>query len=170
LINNAAVVWPLGASAGVDANEWAKALETNVTAVARLTFALLPSMLARGWGRVVNVSSGVAARPGSMIGANAYATGKSALEAHTVNLAAELEGSGVTVNVFRPGMVDTAMQRWIRERDPSEIGVALHERFTRAHADGALIDPERSAESLLTLLPGEETGQVWDVAMTSGRA
>jgi len=38
-----------------------------------------------------------------------------ALEAHTVNLAAELRGTGVTVNAYRPGGVDTAMQAWIRQ-------------------------------------------------------
>ena len=53
-----------------------------------------------------------------MLRANAYATSKAALEAHAVNLAAELAGSGVTVNVFRPGGVDTAMQAWIRDQDP----------------------------------------------------
>jgi NAD(P)-dependent dehydrogenase (short-subunit alcohol dehydrogenase family) len=64
-----------------------------------------------------------------MIGGNAYVTAKAGLEAHTVNLAAELADTGVTVNVFRPGMVDTAMQEWIRGQDPAEIGEALHERF-----------------------------------------
>ena len=60
-------------------------------------------MLARGFGRIVNVSSGIAARPEAMIGGNAYAASKAALEAHTLNLAAEMAGSGVTVNVYRPG-------------------------------------------------------------------
>jgi NAD(P)-dependent dehydrogenase (short-subunit alcohol dehydrogenase family) len=37
-----------------------------------------------------------------------------------VNLAAELSGTGVTVNAYRPGGVDTAMQAWIRGQDPSD--------------------------------------------------
>jgi NAD(P)-dependent dehydrogenase (short-subunit alcohol dehydrogenase family) len=84
-------------------------------------------MLGQEWGRVVNVSSGIAAHPESMIGANAYAAGKAALEAHTVNLATELAGTGVTVNAFRPGPVDTAMQAWIRSQDRARIGAALHD-------------------------------------------
>lgn len=131
VVNNAAVVWPLGPSVNVDPGQWAAALRLNVTAVATLTFALLPGMLERKWGRVVNVSSGIAAHPGSMLGMNAYATSKAALEAHTLNLAAELAGSGVTVNAFRPGAVDTAMQTWIRGRNPDEIGPDLHDRFQR---------------------------------------
>lgn len=163
LINNAAAVSPLGPSVTIDPADWAASISLNVVAVASLTFALLPAMLDRQWGRVVNVSSGVVARPASMIGGNAYVTGKAALEAHTVNLAAELTGSGVTVNVFRPGSVDTAMQAWIRGQDPDRIGTSLHQRFSRSYDEGTLITPERSARSLLDRLPGEATGQIWDV-------
>jgi NAD(P)-dependent dehydrogenase (short-subunit alcohol dehydrogenase family) len=70
-------------------------------------------MLDGGWGRIVNVSSGIAARPSVMVGANAYATSKAALRAHPLNLAAGLHDSRVTVNGYRPGDVDTAMQAWI---------------------------------------------------------
>jgi hypothetical protein len=58
------------------------------------------------------------------------------LEAPTVNLAAELNGTGVTVNVYRPGGVDTAMQAWIREQDPDRIGTAMHARFNQSFTDG----------------------------------
>jgi NAD(P)-dependent dehydrogenase (short-subunit alcohol dehydrogenase family) len=163
LVNNAATVSPLGPSATVDPTAWAAAIDLNVVAVASLTFALLPAMLERKWGRVVNVSSGVVARPASMIGGNAYVTGKAALEAHTVNLAAELADSGVTVNVYRPGSVDTAMQAWIRDQDPDRIGAGLHQRFTRSYDEGTLTTPERSAKSLLDRLPSEATGQIWDI-------
>jgi len=163
LVNNAAVVWPLGPSIGLDPAVWAEALTINVTAVAALTFAILPDQLRRGWGRIVNVSSGVVARPQSMVGGNAYVTAKAALEAHTINLAAEVAGTGVTANVFRPGSVDTAMQAWIRDQDAAAIGPALHDRFARSYAEGTLITPERSAGSLLSRLIGEENGQIWDV-------
>ena len=83
---------------------------------------------------------------------------------HTINLAAEVAGTGVTVNVFRPGAVDTAMQAWIRDQRPEAIGPALHERFTRSYADGALITSERSARSLVGRLAGDDSGQIWDVA------
>ena len=164
LINNAAVVWPLGPSVRIDHREWATAIQINLVAVAALSFALLPAMLDRGWGRIVNVSSGIVSHPEAMIGGNAYAAGKAALEAHTINLAAELAGSGVTVNAFRPGSVDTAMQGWIRSQDPAAIGVALHERFTRSDAEGTLITPQRSARSLVARLDSDVSGEIWDVS------
>jgi NAD(P)-dependent dehydrogenase (short-subunit alcohol dehydrogenase family) len=164
LINNAATVEPLGATAAIPAAELRRALEVNVVAPAALTAAVLPGMLDAGWGRIVNVSSMIVARPDFMIRGNAYAATKAALEAHTVNLAAELAGSGVTVNAYRPGGVDTAMQAWIRQQDPGRVGTALHERFNRSYADGALITPERSAAALISYLSGDDTGAIWDVS------
>ena len=163
LVNNAATVEPLGPTAGIAAADLRLAYEINVVAPAALTAAVLPGMLKAGWGRVVNISSAIVANPAGMIRGNAYAATKSALEAHTVNLAAELRGTGVTVNAYRPGGVDTAMQAWIREQDPERIGTGLHERFNKSFAEGALITPEHSASVLLALLPREDTGTIWDV-------
>jgi NAD(P)-dependent dehydrogenase (short-subunit alcohol dehydrogenase family) len=95
--------------------------------------------------------------------------GKTALitgmEAHTVNLAAELRGTGVTVNAYRPGGVDTAMQAWIRQQDPRRIGrTAAYERFNQNFADGTPITPGRSAAALIAHLGGDETGAIWDIS------
>jgi NAD(P)-dependent dehydrogenase (short-subunit alcohol dehydrogenase family) len=164
LVNNAATVEPLGPTIGIAAADLRLAFEVNVVAPAVLTAAVLPGMLAAGWGRVVNISSGIAAYPAGMVRGNAYAATKAALEAHTVNLAAELAGTGVTVNAYRPGGVDTAMQAWIRSQDPERIGTGLHERFNKNFAEGTLITPGHSAAVLLAHLAGNDTGAVWDVS------
>jgi NAD(P)-dependent dehydrogenase (short-subunit alcohol dehydrogenase family) len=164
LVNNAATVEPLGPTIGIAAADLRLAFEVNVVAPAALTAAVLPGMLDAGWGRVVNISSGIAAHPAGMVRANAYAATKTALEAHTVNLAAELAGTGVTVNAYRPGGVDTAMQAWIRSQEPERIGTGLHERFNKNFAEGTLITPGRSAAVLLAHLAGNDTGAIWDVS------
>ena len=169
LINNAATVEPLGPSAWVSAADLRAAFELNVIAPAALAAALIPGMLAAGWGRIVNVSSAIVASPGFMIRGNAYAATKAALEAHSRNLAAELAGTGVTVNVYRPGGVDTAMQAWIRGHDPERIGAELHERFQRSYADGGLLTPAQSAAALIGHLlgpDGDQTGAIWNLADT----
>jgi NAD(P)-dependent dehydrogenase (short-subunit alcohol dehydrogenase family) len=163
LINNAAVVQPVGPTVTAPRAAWSAAFAVNVDAPFHFTQALLPSMLDRGWGRIVNVSSSIAANPGAMVGMNAYAATKAALEAHTLNLAAELAGSGVTVNLYRPGSVDTAMQGWIRSQSPDEIGAALHEHFRASYEQGSLITPEHSARSLVAQLVGDATGEIWTV-------
>jgi NAD(P)-dependent dehydrogenase (short-subunit alcohol dehydrogenase family) len=163
LVNNAATVEPLGATAEIPVSDLRRAFELNVIAPIALAAATLPGMIEAGWGRIVNVSSGIVAHPEAMTRGNAYAATKAALEAHTLNLAAELHGTGVTANVYRPGRVDTAMQTWIRGQDPERIGAALHERFTRSAAAGELITAEHSAASLLARLGGAQNGVVWDV-------
>ncbi len=164
LVNNAAVVWPLGPTTSVDPGEWEAATRINVLGPVRLSLAVLPTMIERAWGRIVNVSSGVATNPTAMIGANAYTATKAALEAHTLNLAAELSDTGVTVNVFRPGTVDTAMQGWIREQDPERIGIALHARFVAMQQSGTLLTPQRSAGVLLEHLAAAGNGEIWNAS------
>jgi NAD(P)-dependent dehydrogenase (short-subunit alcohol dehydrogenase family) len=164
LVNNAATVEPLGPTIAIAPGDLRLAFEVNVVAPVALTAAVLPGMLGAGWGRVVNVSSGIVAYPAGMVRGNAYAATKAALEAHTVNLAAELAGTGVTVNAYRPGGVDTAMQAWIRGQDPERIGAGLHERFNKNFAEGTLITPGHSAAALLAHLAGDDTGAIWEVS------
>jgi NAD(P)-dependent dehydrogenase (short-subunit alcohol dehydrogenase family) len=71
----------------------------NVLAPLRLTRALLPPMLDRKWGRIINISTGL----GTMLAYSGYGGSKAALEAETASLAAQLEGTGVTANMLLPG-------------------------------------------------------------------
>ena len=164
LINNAAVVAPLGPTQTLEPDDVQAALTINVGAAVVLTGLVLPGMLTHGWGRIVNISSGIAEHPAAMIGGNVYAATKAALEAHTLNLAAELDGTGITVNAYRPGAVDTAMQAWIRNQSPDAIGHALHDRFVSSHASGELLSPEVSAARLLERLTTSESGRIWSVS------
>src|SRR3954454_13605053 len=113
LVNNAGVVWPLGKLLKVDAGEWERSVDINLHGAVRCIRAVLPGMLARGWGRIVNMSSGAAAGTG-MPAASAYSVGKAGLDMATANLAVELEGTGVCITGVRPGIVDTSMQDYMR--------------------------------------------------------
>ena len=162
LVNNAAVVWPLESTVRLDPEDWIAALQINLVGVLRLTRAVLPEMVERGWGRIVNVSSGVVDFPGDMVGANAYVTSKAALEGHTLNLAAELAGTGVTVNVLRPGMVNTSMQAWIREQPIDRVGAALHDWFIQMQESGMLVEPDEPARMIAELVVSQANGEVVD--------
>lgn len=163
LINNAATVQPMGPTVNVDVDEWASAIAVNVVGPATLTLTLLPGMCDRRWGRIVNVSARAAVAPSQLLGGNAYTSSKAALEAHTLNLAAEVADTGVTVNVFRPGIVDTAIHDWVRSQPEERIGAAIRNQFVHFRDAGMLISPEQSAAALLARLGGDGTGQIWDV-------
>lgn len=162
LINNAAELGPIVAAAALDPLAWERALAVNLVGAATLTFALLPTMLERGRGEIVNVSSRIIDDPGAMPRGNAYVTSKAALEAHAINLAAELSGTGVVVNVCRPGILDTSQQSWLRGQSPERIGAALHARYTGFAAEDRLEDPALVARWLVGRLGGAGTGAVWD--------
>ncbi len=110
LINNAGVHYDNWESAlNADWRIVREAFETNLFGAWRMAQAFAPEMRARGWGRIVNVSSGVGSLASMGAGTPAYATSKAALNALTRVLAGELQGSGVLVNAVCPGWVATDM-------------------------------------------------------------
>jgi NAD(P)-dependent dehydrogenase (short-subunit alcohol dehydrogenase family) len=109
LINNAAVLGPVGRFEEIDVTAWQAVFAVNLFAPAHLSRCLVPGMLQRGFGRIVNLSGGGATSPRPAF--SAYASSKCALVRFSETLAEELRGSGVTVNCVAPGAMPTAMLR-----------------------------------------------------------
>jgi len=162
VIANAGVVWPLGRFADCDIDEWERALAINVNGAVRVVRAYLPGMLQRGWGRIVTISSGAANAPG-MPSANAYSTSKAALDLFTLHLARELQGSGVTANAVRPGVVDTEMQTFMRSHSREQVGTEFHDRFHGLHERGELLSADESARFVVDVVVSDANGTVTDI-------
>ena len=88
---------------------WDRIMSVNLKSMLLCTQAVLPDMLAAGWGRVVNISSSSAQAGSARM--TAYAASKGGVIAFTKSLALELASTGVTVNNIPPGFVDTPMLR-----------------------------------------------------------
>ena len=112
LVNNAGVIDPIGEIASTDPATWAQSISINLVGAYYALRAVLPGMLARGAGVVVNVSSGAAHRP--LEGWSAYCAGKAGLAMLTRSVALETVGKGIRVFGFSPGTIDTDMQVKIR--------------------------------------------------------
>jgi 3-oxoacyl-[acyl-carrier protein] reductase len=112
LVNNAGVRAD-GLSPQIDDEDWAKVIDTNLSAAFRLTRRALRPMIRARFGRVVNIASivGQRANPGQ---AN-YAASKAGLVAMTKTVAAEVARRGVTVNAVAPGLIETDMTEGIAE-------------------------------------------------------
>ena len=107
VINNAGFGL-LGAAHELSVDEQVEMIDLNVRAVADLTLRLLPSMLARGRGGVLNVASLAGFMPGPFMAV--YHASKAFVVSFSEALAAEIEGSGVIVSAFCPGPVATGFQ------------------------------------------------------------
>src|SRR5215831_4284091 len=94
-------------------------LETNVGGTFNVTRAVVPHMIARRAGKIVNVSS-VAGEKGGR-GQTNYAASKGAINAFTRSLAVELAPRRITVNCVAPGVIETEMSRDIREAAAEEV-------------------------------------------------
>ena len=110
LVNNAGITNDEG-QRGVDADleRVREALETNLLGAWRLCEAAIPFMRRIGYGRIVNISTGMAALEDMGGGSPGYRVSKTGLNALTRILASELRGSGILVNSVCPGWVQTDM-------------------------------------------------------------
>lgn len=158
LVNNAAVLGPLAPTASTDPALWAHTINVNVTGAYHCLRAVLPGMQARGWGRIVNVTSG-AARGSGIQNAGAYSVSKAALDMLTRAAAAETAASGVLINGVSPGVVDTDMQSALRTAPIEEIGAATSERFRAFHARGELQTPARPARLIAAVVLSDAHGE-----------
>lgn len=135
LVNNAGIVNNIARIADMAPDAWQHELQVNLSGMFHTVRATVPGMAARGWGRVINLSSIAALTPG--LGQPAYAASKSGVIGFTKAVAQEFGPGGVTANAILPGLIATplvrSMPEHLRDRlvartpvgrlgEPSDIG------------------------------------------------
>jgi 2-hydroxycyclohexanecarboxyl-CoA dehydrogenase len=145
----------------ITAEKWNRILAVNLTGTFDCCQAVVPEMIAEGWGRIVNISSS-SAQSGQPLMTH-YVASKAGMIGFTKALALELGPRGITVNTIPPGFIDTPMLRKSESKGLLGQGVEYHEAQTPVRRVGR---PEDIA-AMCAFLVSEEasyiTGQVMGV-------
>ena len=137
----------------ITAEEWRRMMNVNIDGIFNMTKTILPSMIRRKHGRIINVSS-----IWGMVGASCevhYSTAKAAAIGFTKALAKEVAPCGITVNCVAPGVIETSMNNFLCDEEIS----CLKEEVPA----GRFGTPEEVAHCILNLADeksGYLTGQV----------
>ena len=105
LLNNAGLALGIKPAQEADLDDWETMVDTNIKGLMRLTRALLPGMVARNRGHIINMGSSAASWP--YPGGNAYGGTKAFVQQFSRNLKADLIGTAIRVSNIEPGMADT---------------------------------------------------------------
>jgi NAD(P)-dependent dehydrogenase (short-subunit alcohol dehydrogenase family) len=171
LVNNAGQFGPVGPLAASDPDDWWQVLEVNLRGALYCARAVLPGMLARRRGRIVNVSSGAGFAAIPML--SAYVVSKTALYRLSENLAAETRGNGVVVFAIDPGLVRTAMSESALSCGEPSVEQWFKDAFANQEdvsADSAAALVVYLASGAADVLSGRNIGVSDDVAQMAARA
>ncbi|WP_327327080.1 SDR family NAD(P)-dependent oxidoreductase [Streptomyces sp. NBC_01210] len=105
VVNNAGLSRGFGPMQSADSRQWQEMIDTNVTGLLNVTSLLLPGLVERGCGHIVNIGSIAARYP--YTGGNVYAATKAFVHQLSLNMRTDLEGTGVRVTCVAPGMART---------------------------------------------------------------
>jgi acetoacetyl-CoA reductase len=112
LVNNAGITKDCSLRKMTPA-QWQQVLDANLTSVFNMTRNIIPAMLDKGYGRIINISS-INGRKGQFGQCN-YASTKSALFGFSKSLALEVASKGITVNTVSPGYIESPMLSQLKE-------------------------------------------------------
>jgi len=118
LYNNAAIQVPKqAANWQTSVDDLRRSLEVNLISLIRICDRVAPPMLQRGWGRIINLTSGIADQPEQ----TAYAVSKAAVDKYVRDFAPKLRGTGVQMNLLDPGWLRTDLGGPNAPGDPASV-------------------------------------------------
>lgn len=164
LVNNAVrwserLPWDAPRFEDIPLAEWQGMIHDNLDGCFAAIQAAVPAMRAGGWGRIVNVSSGVALD--GVVGAGPYAAAKAGLHGLTSVLARELGPLGILSNVVVPGFTLTEKMRAV-------VSPEILAQRGKAYPVGRLLAPEEVAPTIVFLCSAANTAVTGEVVRASG--
>jgi NAD(P)-dependent dehydrogenase (short-subunit alcohol dehydrogenase family) len=154
LLNNAGIIGPVGRSWEVDTEEWWRAMDVNVRGTLLTTHLVLPEMVARQRGRVVNLSSQAGVFRWPLV--SAYSVSKAAIVKFTENLALETQRYGVAVFSVHPGLLPIGMAdaAYADSSPQGSIEAHVFAWVRNEISEGRGADPAAAVDLILRLASG----------------
>jgi NAD(P)-dependent dehydrogenase (short-subunit alcohol dehydrogenase family)/uncharacterized protein YndB with AHSA1/START domain len=160
-INDAAQLGPVAPFSETDAGEWWRTMDVNLRGPVMCTRAVLPGMISRHIGRIINVVSSAVPFPYL----SSYITSKTALIRFTETVATEIKQDGINMFALIPGTVRTVMSEYSLN---SAEGQKWLPWFRRIFEEGLDVPPERPALLVLELASGRADGLLGRLLSVSG--
>ncbi len=154
LINNAGVQPPIGPLVDNDPDQWERAVAVNLFGTFHCLKAVLPGMIERRQGKIINLSGGGATAPRPNF--SAYAASKAAVVRLTETLAEELQAYNIQVNAIAPGAINTRMLDEVLAAGDA-AGDELTSARKRSRQGGT---PVELAADLVVFLASEKSGSL----------
>jgi len=158
LVNNAGLAAGMEPAQSTDLDDWDRMVDTNCKGLMYLTRAVLPSMVARNRGHVINLGSVAATYP--YPGGNVYGATKAFVHQFSRNLRTDLHGTGVRVTCIEPGLCGGTEFSEVRFHGSVEKAAAVYEGTTPLTADDvaeairwAVDQPPHVNINLIELMP-----------------
>lgn len=155
LVNAAGVYGPIGPAWEVSVEEWVRAMQVNLFGTFMCCHAVLPHMIERRQGKIINFSGGGATSPLPRF--SAYGVSKAAVVHLTETLAAEVNEYNVQINAIAPGAVDTRLQNDVLIAGEAAGGLLGRIRKLRETGEGG-VPRELPAELSVFLASDESNG------------
>ena len=143
-VNNAGGRGPIGPLHQIPLDEWERTFRINLTAAFLCSRAVIPIMMAKKAGKIINVTTTLTPRPNL----TPYMVAKAALTHFSKQLSRELKDFNIQVNAVHPGVMDTELQAEIRKAGSKAVGTDMFERLKE---ERMLHPPEEPARLVLFL-------------------
>jgi NAD(P)-dependent dehydrogenase (short-subunit alcohol dehydrogenase family) len=154
LVNNAGAFRAFGLIADIDPQEWWREIEINLRGPFLYTHAILPKMIERSRGRIINVASGAGLQPFETI--SAYNISKTALIRLTESTALEVKSQGIQVFAIDPGTVRTPMNAYVHDApEVARRAPLVQQWFHELYAANRDTPIERAVDLVLHIASGK---------------
>ena len=157
LVNNAGVSGPIGPLWEVDPDAWWMTMDVNLRGVVLASHLVLPEMVARGRGRIINLTSQAGVHRWPLV--SAYSVSKAAVTKLTENLARETSRHGVSVFSVHPGLLPIGMSETVTGHAPATPHEERIQQWTLEQLEsGHGADPQQAVDLILRLAAGDADG------------